>query len=445
MISRMIFTWLSEKTCDTRGGQILSQTPRHQTLSSSCIKHTTTKNTTIMLANRSRRGLGLLKQQYRGFVARVANSDDSTTFMEDAGKSAASSEARAKALEQALKEINGRFGKNSVMKLGANTFGEVVSTPSGALTLDLALGGGYPKGRVIEIYGPESAGKTTLALHALAEVQKSGGNVALIDAEHAFDPVFAKHLGVDIDSLYLCQPDSGEMALEVADQLIRSSAMDMIAVDSVAALVPRAEIEGEIGQLQVGAQARLMSAALRKIAGNASRHNCSIIFLNQLRQKVGVIYGNPEVTSGGQALKYYSSVRIEVRIKERISAGSDGQIGIRVKSKITKNKVAPPYKLAEFDILFGSGISSNGCLLDAAEAVGVVQRRGSYYFYGDERLGQGREKTLETFKTNESLRDTIDAQTRQELIGTDVNDMYDVPVPSVSAEGEDVERVVVEK
>lgn len=277
------------------------------------------------------------------------------------------------------------------------------STPSGALTLDLALGGGYPKGRVIEIYGPESAGKTTLALHALAEVQKSGGNVALIDAEHAFDPVFAKHLGVDIDSLYLCQPDSGEMALEVADQLIRSSAMDMIAVDSVAALVPRAEIEGEIGQLQVGAQARLMSAALRKIAGNASRHNCSIIFLNQLRQKVGVIYGSPEVTSGGQALKYYSSVRMEVRIKERI-AGSDGQIGIRVKARCTKNKVAPPYKLAEFDVLFGSGISANGCLLDAAEAIGVIARRGSYYFFGDARLGQGREKTLETLKTDDALR-----------------------------------------
>lgn len=438
MISRMISNaTVSLKTCDISSReQILSQTNRQ--------KHprlTQNKNMMISQALRLRRVLGLrFKEAQRGFVARVANSDDSTT-LEDTGN--ASSEARAKALEQALKEINGRFGKNSVMKLGANTFGEVVSTPSGALTLDLALGGGYPKGRVIEIYGPESAGKTTLALHALAEVQKSGGNVALIDAEHAFDPVFAKHLGVDIDSLYLCQPDSGEMALEVADQLIRSSAMDMIAVDSVAALVPRAEIEGEIGQLQVGAQARLMSAALRKIAGNASRHNCSIIFLNQLRQKVGVIYGNPEVTSGGQALKYYSSVRIEVRIKERISAGSDGQIGIRVKSKITKNKVAPPYKLAEFDILFGSGISSNGCLLDAAEAVGVVQRRGSYYFYGDERLGQGREKTLETLKTNESLRDAIDAQTRQELIGTDVNDMYDVPAPSVSAEAEGVERVVV--
>jgi recombination protein RecA len=385
----------------------------------------------------------------RGFAARVANNLDQEHQGEDveSGSGGAGASARAKALDQALKEINGRFGKNSVMKLGANTFGEVVSTPSGALTLDLALGGGYPKGRVIEIYGPESAGKTTLALHALAEVQRQGGNVALIDAEHAFDPVFAKRLGLDVDSLYLCQPDSGEMALEVADQLIRSSAMDIIAVDSVAALVPRAEIEGEIGQLQVGAQARLMSAALRKIAGNASRHNCSIIFLNQLRQKVGVIYGNPEVTSGGQALKYYSSVRMEVRIKERISAGADGQIGIRVKSKITKNKVAPPYKLAEFDILFGSGISANGCLLDAAEAVGVVQRRGSYYFFGDERLGQGREKTLETIKGNDDIRQTIDAKTRQELIGTDVNEMYagdDVSGKAVSADAEGVERISVD-
>ena len=389
-------------------------------------------------------------QTLRGFAAAKAASLDSIDAQDEAeisgsASSTPSASARAKALDQALKEINGRFGKNSVMKLGSNMFGEVVSTPSGALTLDLALGGGYPKGRVIEIYGPESAGKTTLALHALAEVQKQGGNVALIDAEHAFDPVFAKRLGLDIDSLYLCQPDSGEMALEVADQLIRSSAMDMIAVDSVAALVPRAEIEGEIGQLQVGAQARLMSAALRKIAGNASRHNCSIIFLNQLRQKVGVIYGNPEVTSGGQALKYYSSVRMEVRIKERISAGAEGQIGIRVKSKITKNKVAPPYKLAEFDIMFGSGISANGCLLDAAEATGVVQRRGSYYFFGDERLGQGREKTLETLKTKEDLRKTIDAQTREQLIGTDVNDIYDTDEKAeVSADAEGVERISVD-
>jgi recombination protein RecA len=338
----------------------------------------------------------------RGSLAVYARATKEAVPLSDATDP--SSEARARALDQALREINSRFGKNSIMKLGAASFGEVQTSPSGALTLDLALGGGYPKGRVVEIYGPESSGKTTLALHAMAEVQRAGGNVALIDAEHAFDPVFAKHLGIDVDSLYLCQPDSGEMALEVADQLIRSSAVDMIAVDSVAALVPRAEIEGEIGQLQVGAQARLMSGALRKIAGNASRHNCTVVFLNQLRQKVGVIYGSPEVTSGGQALKYYASVRLEVRIKERISSGSDGQIGIRVKAKCTKNKVAPPYKLAEFDILFGTGISATGCLLDAAEAVDVVQRRGSYYYFGDQRLGQGREKTMETLKSDNELR-----------------------------------------
>jgi recombination protein RecA len=346
-----------------------------------------------------------------------------------------------------LKEINSRFGKNSIMKLGAHTFGEVQTSPTGALTLDLALGGGYPKGRVVEIYGPESSGKTTLALHAMAEVQKAGGNVALIDAEHAFDPVFAKRLGVDIDALYLCQPDSGEMALEVADQLIRSSAIDMIAVDSVAALVPRAEIEGEIGQLQVGAQARLMSAALRKIAGNASRHDCTVIFLNQLRQKVGVIYGSPEVTSGGQALKYYASVRLEVRIKERITSGADGQVGIRVKAKCTKNKVAPPYKLAEFDILFGSGISALGCLLDAAEAVQVVQRRGSWYYMGETRLAQGRDKTLEALKEDVAAREKVEALTRQALEGKDVNDLYDDAGPVVDeafAEGDGVERTKVE-
>lgn len=355
----------------------------------------------------------------------------------------ASNDAKARALDSVLKEINSRFGKNSIMKLGSNSYGEVQTTPSGALTLDLALGGGYPRGRVVEIYGPESSGKTTLALHAMAEVQKRGGAVALIDAEHAFDPVFAKHLGVNVDTLLLCQPDSGEMALEVADSLIRSSAVDMVAVDSVAALVPRAELEGEIGQTQVGAQARLMSGALRKIAGNASKHNCTIIFLNQLRQKVGVIYGNPEVTSGGQALKYYASVRLEVRIKEKISAGAQGQIGIRVKSTVKKNKVAPPYKLAEFDILFGSGISANGCLLDAAEAVAVVQRRGSWYYFGEQRLAQGRDKTLDVIKEDAELHGKIEEQTRQVLSGKDINDIYEDGAEVVEesfAEGDGVLR-----
>lgn len=374
----------------------------------------------------------------------IARSSHVTHAIKDEVKTDGSLEAKARALDMALKEINARFGKNSIMKLGSTEFGEVQTTPSGALTLDLALGGGYPKGRVVEIYGPESSGKTTLALHAMAEVQRGGGSVALIDAEHAFDPVFAKHLGLDVEKLLLCQPDSGEMALEVADQLIRSSAVDMIAVDSVAALVPRAEIEGEIGQLQIGAQARLMSSALRKLSGNASRHNCTVIFLNQLRQKVGVIYGSPEVTAGGQALKYYSSVRLDVRIKEKI-AGADGQVGIRVKSKCVKNKVAPPYKLAEFDILFGSGISSTGCLLDAAEAVAVVARRGSWYYFGEQRLAQGRDKTLEVLKEDESLRTTIDCQTRKILSGKDINDIYDdAPlVDEAMAEGDGVLRTEV--
>lgn len=355
--------------------------------------------------------------------------------------------SRAKALDLCLKEINSRFGKNSVMKLGDAPASEVQCSPSGSLTLDLALGGGYPKGRLVEIYGPESSGKTTLALHALAEVQRAGGNVALIDAEHAFDPVFAKHIGLDVGALLLCQPDSGEMGLEVADQLIRSAAVDMVAVDSVAALVPRAEIEGEIGQLQVGAQARLMSSALRKMSGNASRHNCTVIFLNQLRHKVGVIYGSPEVTSGGQALKYYASVRLEVRIKEKI-AGNDGQIGIRVKSKVTKNKVAPPYKLAEFDILFGSGISSIGCVLDAAEAIGVIARRGSWYYYGDTRLAQGRDKTLEQLREDKELLGRIEVATRAALSGRDLNELYDdggavAGVNEALAEGEGALRTGV--
>lgn len=374
-------------------------------------------------------------------AARVAVEDGASAATADP-----LTDQRGRALDQALKEINSRFGKNSIMKLGATSFGEVSTTPSGALTLDLALGGGWPKGRVVEIYGPESSGKTTLALHAMAEVQKRGGNVALIDAEHAFDPVFAKHLGLDVDKLLLCQPDSGEMALEVADSLIRSAAVDMVAIDSVAALVPRAEIEGEIGQVTVGAQARLMSAALRKIAGNAARHNCAVIFLNQLRQKVGVIYGNPEVTSGGQALKYYASVRMEVRIKEKISAGQLGQVGIRVKAKCTKNKVAPPYKLAEFDILFGSGISANGCLLDAAEATDVVQKKGSWYYFGEQRLAQGRDKTLDVIKEDAELHSKIEAATRDAMAGKDINDIYDSsPIEESFAEGDGVTRDVVEQ
>ncbi|KAL6779315.1 RECA1 [Auxenochlorella protothecoides x Auxenochlorella symbiontica] len=325
-----------------------------------------------------------------------------------------SADAKASALDHVMKEINSRFGKNSIMLLGDNKFGEVRTTPSGALTLDIALGGGYPVGRIVEILGPEASGKTTLALHAMAEVQKRGGAVALIDAEHAFDPLFAKRLGLDIGRLFLCQPDSGEMALEVADSLMRSGAVDMVAVDSVAALVPRAELEGEIGQTQIGSQARLMSSALRKIAGNASRHACTLLFINQIRHKVGVIFGSPETTSGGMALKYYASVRLEVRPKEKIMADGE-QAGIKIKAKCTKNKVAPPYRIAEFDIMFGSGINGAGCVLDAAEKVGVVIRRGAYYYLGEERLGQGREKTLETLAERPELLSHLEEETRQVL------------------------------
>lgn len=321
---------------------------------------------------------------------------------------------QAAALEHALREINARFGKNSVMQLGQRaSFGEVRTTPSGALTLDAALGGGYPVGRIVEIYGPESSGKTTLALHAMAEVQKRGGRCVLIDAEHAFDPLFARRTGLDVDALYLSQPDCGEAALEIADNLIRSGGVDMIAIDSVAALVPRAEIEGEIGQLQVGAQARLMSAALRKIAGNAAKHGVTVVFLNQLRHKVGVIYGSPEITAGGQALKYYASCRLEVRIKEKLAEPSGAAAaarggaaalpggGVRIKAKCTKNKVAPPYRLAEFDIMFGSGINTLGCLLDTAVATGAALRKGSWYHFQGTRIeGNGREKALEALKAD---------------------------------------------
>ncbi|GAB4818202.1 hypothetical protein N2152v2_005248 [Parachlorella kessleri] len=351
-------------------------------------------------------------------------------------------EQRAKVLEATLKNINSQFGKNSVMRMSDAPDLDVERSASGALTLDIALGGGWPKGRIVEIFGPESSGKTTVALHAMAEVQKAGGNVALIDAEHAFDPGFARKVGLDVDALAMCQPDNGEMALEITDQLIRSGAVDLIAVDSVAALVPRAELEGEIGQATIGLQARLMSQALRKLAGNASRHNCTVLFLNQLRQKVGVIYGNPEVTSGGESLKYYASVRVDLRVRERLQ-GPDGQVGIRVKATVKKNKVSAPYKQAEFDILFGSGISNLGCMLDAAEAIKVVERRGSWYYFGEVRLAQGREKALEAIKEDEALRSEIERKTRDRLAGKDINELYEgenLVVDEAFAEGEGVVR-----
>lgn len=356
----------------------------------------------------------------------------------------ASAAAKAKALDNVMKDINTRFGKGSLMKMGSQPDKVVDYISCGALTLDLALGGGFPKGRIVEVFGPESSGKTTLAMNAIAAAQANGGKAALIDAEHAFDPTYSKRAGVDTDELIVSQPDSGEMALEVVDQLVRSNALEIIVIDSVAALVPRAEIEGEIGAVQVGAQARLMSHALRKITQNASKCNTTVIFLNQLRYKVGVIYGNPEITSGGNALKFYASVRLEVRRKATIkgaTAGSD-DIGIRVKAKVVKNKVAAPYKLAEFDILFGSGISSEGCTLDAAEAVGIIQRKGSWYSYGDRQLAQGREKTLAMLIEDKDLYKEVEDKTRHALVNGshDLNDLVEPPEESKTGLDDDEEE-----
>lgn len=334
-------------------------------------------------------------------------------------------ENKAKALEAVMKDLNSRFGRGTVMQLGNAEPQKLECIPSGALTLDIALGGGFPKGRIIEVYGPESSGKTTLALHAMAAVQRAGGTALLVDAEHAFDAQYSKRAGLDTERLMLCQPDSGEMALEVVDQTVRSSAVDIICVDSVAALVPRAEIEGEMGAHQVGTQARLMSQALRKLTANASKCNCTILFLNQLRHKVGVVYGNPEITSGGQALKFYASVRLEVRRKQTVEDSAGNGIGIKVKAKVVKNKCAPPYKIAEFDIMFGSGISSLGCLLDAAEGVDVVQRKGSWYSFGDQKLGQGRDKTMAILAESKDMQSEIEAKTRAALGQTDINDIYE--------------------
>jgi recombination protein RecA len=316
-----------------------------------------------------------------------------------------SSPEKQKALSMVLTQIERNFGKGSIMRLGDATQMRVETVPSGALTLDLALGGGLPKGRVIEIYGPESSGKTTLALHAIAEVQKMGGVAAFVDAEHALDPVYASALGVDAQNLLIAQPDTGEAGLEIVDQLVRSTAVDIIVVDSVAALVPRAEIEGEMGDVHVGLQARLMSQALRKITGNIGKTGCIVIFLNQLRQKIGVSYGNPETTTGGNALKFYASLRMDIRRIQTLKKGNE-EFGIRAKVKIAKNKIAPPFRIAEFDVIFGKGISSLGCILDMAEETGVVTRKGAWYSYGGENLGQGRDNTIKYMEENPEFAKT---------------------------------------
>lgn len=322
---------------------------------------------------------------------------------------------KKKALDTALSQIEKTFGKGAVMRLGDKPEMSVDAIPTGSLALDAALGiGGVPKGRIIEIYGPESSGKTTLALHILAEAQKKGGEVAFVDAEHALDPDYASALGVDIDSMLVSQPDTGEQALEITDALVRSGAVDAVVVDSVAALVPRAEIEGEMGDTFVGLQARLMSQALRKLAGTIAKTNCVVIFINQLRMKIGVMYGNPETTTGGNALKFYSSVRLDVRKVETIKNGSD-VIGNRTRVRVVKNKVAPPFKEAMFDIMYGEGISRWGELLDMAVNLDFVQKSGSWFSIGDERIGQGRDNAKEYIRTHPEIAEDLQTKVRENL------------------------------
>ena len=331
-----------------------------------------------------------------------------------APKTSSENTEKQKALNLVLSQIERNFGKGSIMRLGDASRMKVETISSGAITLDLALGGGLPKGRVIEIYGPESSGKTTLALHAIAEVQKAGGVAAFVDAEHALDPSYSAALGVDIENLLVSQPDTGEMGLELVDQLVRSAAVDIVVVDSVAALTPRAEIEGEMGDAQVGSQARLMSQAMRKITGNIGKSGCTVIFLNQLRQKIGISYGNPETTTGGNALKFYASVRLDIRRIQTLKKGTE-EFGIRAKVKVAKNKVAPPFRIAEFDIIFGKGISRLGCLMDLAEETGVVSRKGAWYSYNGDNIGQGRDNAIKYLEENPELAQTVEQLVRQKL------------------------------
>ncbi|MCC2826631.1 recombinase RecA [Laedolimicola ammoniilytica] len=344
-------------------------------------------------------------------------------------------EEKQKALDAALAQIEKQFGKGSVMKLGDKGANMQIETiPTGCLSLDLALGlGGIPKGRIIEVYGPESSGKTTVALHMVAEVQKRGGIAGFIDAEHALDPVYAKNIGVDIDNLYISQPDNGEQALEIAETMVRSGAVDIIIVDSVAALVPKAEIEGDMGDSHVGLQARLMSQALRKLTAVISKSNCTVIFINQLREKVGVMFGNPEVTTGGRALKFYSSIRLDVRRIETLKQGGE-MVGNRTRIRVVKNKIAPPFKEAEFDIMFGEGISREGDILDLAANTGVVNKSGAWYAYEGDKIGQGRENAKQFLKQNPEICHEIEERVR-EGFGLD----------STETDGEKAEQVKKEK
>lgn len=326
-------------------------------------------------------------------------------------------EDKSRALETAVTQIEKQFGKGSIMRLGeANAILNVEVIPTGSLALDLALGiGGVPRGRIVEIYGPESSGKTTVALHIIAEAQKQGGTAAFIDAEHALDPSYARNLGVDIDNLLVSQPDTGEQALEIAEVLVRSGAVDVIVVDSVAALVPRAELEGEMGEPHVGLQARLMSQALRKLAGSISKSRTTAIFINQIREKVGIMFGNAETTPGGRALKFYASVRLEVRRMENLKRGED-VIGSRTRVKVVKNKVAPPFKQAEFDIIYGEGISRASAAIDLGVNLGIVEKTGTWYSYRDERLGQGKENAREFLKDHPELLAVIEEEIRQQVL-----------------------------
>ena len=326
---------------------------------------------------------------------------------------------KLKVLSAVMDKIEKDFGKGAIMKMSSKKVDEVPVIPSGSITIDQALGiGGYPKGRVIEIFGPESSGKTTLAIHAIAEAQKAGGIAAFIDAEHAFDSAYARKLGVDIDELLISQPDNGEQALEIADHLIRSSAIDIVVIDSVAALTPKAEIEGEMGESNMGLQARLMSQALRKLTASISKTRTVCIFINQLRDKIGVVYGNPETTTGGNALKFYASVRIDIRKASVIKDGEE-QLGARAKVKIVKNKLAPPFRRAEFDIMYGEGISKIGEIIDLGVDLGILKKSGSWFSYGERKIGQGRDSVKELLKSDEALRDEIEAKVRAGLAAAD--------------------------